>query len=98
MLQIQVHYHDIKTTMRQGFPLCFLRELLIKLLVTSQIHIYIFCFKGKDDLRQDAVMQQVFEMVNTLLQKNVETRKRNLKIRTYKVNDVIFISYVSCLF
>jgi ataxia telangiectasia mutated family protein len=42
-------------------------------------------FKGKDDLRQDAVMQQVFGMVNTLLQKNVETRKRNLKIRTYKV-------------
>ncbi|CAB3982970.1 serine- kinase ATM [Paramuricea clavata] len=41
--------------------------------------------KGKDDLRQDAVMQQVFGMVNTLLQKNVETRKRNLKIRTYKV-------------
>ncbi|XP_028397502.1 serine-protein kinase ATM-like [Dendronephthya gigantea] len=41
--------------------------------------------KGKDDLRQDAVMQQVFRMVNTLLQKNVETRKRNLKMRTYKV-------------
>ncbi|XP_064597040.1 serine-protein kinase ATM-like [Liolophura sinensis] len=41
--------------------------------------------KGKDDLRQDAVMQQVFEMVNSLLQKDTETRQRNLKIRTYKV-------------
>lgn len=45
----------------------------------------LFTSKGKDDLRQDAVMQQVFGMVNILLQKNVETRKRNLKIRTYKV-------------
>ncbi|XP_074663108.1 serine-protein kinase ATM-like [Tubulanus polymorphus] len=41
--------------------------------------------KGKDDLRQDAVMQQVFGMVNTLLHKEPETRKRNLLIRTYKV-------------
>ena len=42
-------------------------------------------FKGKDDLRQDAVMQQVFDMVNNLLQKNNETRKRCLQIRKYKV-------------
>ncbi|KAL4233543.1 hypothetical protein ACF0H5_008223 [Mactra antiquata] len=41
--------------------------------------------KGKDDLRQDAVMQQVFEMVNNLLLKDLETRKRKLQIRKYKV-------------
>ncbi|XP_064027162.1 serine-protein kinase ATM isoform X2 [Pogoniulus pusillus] len=41
--------------------------------------------KGRDDLRQDAVMQQVFQMCNTLLQQNTETRKRKLTIRTYKV-------------
>ncbi|XP_051881914.1 serine-protein kinase ATM isoform X5 [Pristis pectinata] len=41
--------------------------------------------KGRDDLRQDAVMQQVFQMCNTLLEKNSETRKRKLTIRTYKV-------------
>eukprot|EP00795_Rhopilema_esculentum_P013768 gene13768-4694_t len=41
--------------------------------------------KGKDDLRQDAVMQQVFGMVNQLLKENAETRKRQLRIRTYKV-------------
>uniref|UniRef100_A0A8C5M9Z2 non-specific serine/threonine protein kinase n=1 Tax=Leptobrachium leishanense TaxID=445787 RepID=A0A8C5M9Z2_9ANUR len=41
--------------------------------------------KGRDDLRQDAVMQQVFQMCNTLLQKNSETRKRKLTIRRYKV-------------
>ncbi|EHB14073.1 Serine-protein kinase ATM [Heterocephalus glaber] len=41
--------------------------------------------KGRDDLRQDAVMQQVFQMCNTLLQRNSETRKRKLTICTYKV-------------
>ncbi|GLV35047.1 telomere fusion [Carabus blaptoides fortunei] len=39
--------------------------------------------KGKDDLRQDAVMQQVFKIMNTLLAKNKQTSK--LLIRTYKV-------------
>ncbi|XP_033740359.1 serine-protein kinase ATM-like [Pecten maximus] len=41
--------------------------------------------KGRDDLRQDAVMQQVFSMVNNLLKKKSETRKRDLQIRQYKV-------------
>ncbi|XP_021355309.1 serine-protein kinase ATM-like isoform X2 [Mizuhopecten yessoensis] len=41
--------------------------------------------KGRDDLRQDAVMQQVFNMVNNLLRKKSETRKRDLQIRQYKV-------------
>lgn len=41
--------------------------------------------KGRDDLRQDAIMQQVFEMLNTLLHKNPGTRKRNLSVRQYKV-------------
>ncbi|XP_040282187.1 serine-protein kinase ATM [Bufo bufo] len=41
--------------------------------------------KGRDDLRQDAVMQQVFQMCNTLLQRDSETRKRKLAIRRYKV-------------
>uniref|UniRef100_A0AAY5F543 non-specific serine/threonine protein kinase n=1 Tax=Electrophorus electricus TaxID=8005 RepID=A0AAY5F543_ELEEL len=41
--------------------------------------------KGQDDLRQDAVMQQVFHMCSSLLQRNGETRKRKLYIRRYKV-------------
>lgn len=41
--------------------------------------------KGKDDLRQDAVMQQVFIVMNTLLRTCKETQRRNLRIRTYKV-------------
>jgi serine-protein kinase ATM len=40
---------------------------------------------GNDDLRQDAIMEQVFEQVNNLLKCHAETRQRNLGIRTYKV-------------
>lgn len=39
--------------------------------------------KGKDDLRQDAVMEQVFQVVNTLLHK--ERDSQDLRMRTYKV-------------
>lgn len=41
--------------------------------------------KGGDDLRQDLVMQQVFETVNTTLRNNAATRERHLSIRTYKI-------------
>ncbi|KFB44231.1 hypothetical protein ZHAS_00012124 [Anopheles sinensis] len=41
--------------------------------------------KGKDDMRQDAVMQQVFGILNILLRNDKETANRNLSIRTYKV-------------
>ena len=40
---------------------------------------------GNDDLRQDAIMEQVFEQVSGLLKTNRSTRQRNLSIRTYKV-------------
>ncbi|KAF1815065.1 hypothetical protein P152DRAFT_412160 [Eremomyces bilateralis CBS 781.70] len=40
---------------------------------------------GSDDLRQDAIMEQVFEHVSRLLGDHFNTRRRNLKIRTYKV-------------
>ncbi|XP_028138214.2 serine-protein kinase ATM-like [Diabrotica virgifera virgifera] len=39
--------------------------------------------KGKDDLRQDAVMQQVFNIMNNLLSYNKTTK--HLRIRTYKI-------------
>jgi ataxia telangiectasia mutated family protein len=41
--------------------------------------------KGRDDMRQDAVMQQVFKMVNGLLARTPATRTRNLMVRTYTV-------------
>ena len=40
---------------------------------------------GSDDLRQDAIMEQVFEVVSSLLKNSRATRQRNLRIRTYKV-------------
>ena len=36
-------------------------------------------------MRQDAVMQQVFVLVDTLLKENPTTRQRRLNMRTYKV-------------
>ncbi|KAJ4974544.1 hypothetical protein NE237_007718 [Protea cynaroides] len=40
---------------------------------------------GNDDLRQDAVMEQFFSLVNTFLQNHRDTWQRRLRIRTYKV-------------
>ncbi|GMH31457.1 hypothetical protein Nepgr_033300 [Nepenthes gracilis] len=40
---------------------------------------------GNDDLRQDAVMEQFFGLVNTFLQNHQDTWKRKLGVRTYKV-------------
>lgn len=47
--------------------------------------IYKQLVKGGDDMRQDAVMEQVFENINLTFQRNYETNSRNLLIRTYKV-------------
>ncbi len=40
---------------------------------------------GNDDLRQDSIMEQVFDQVSSLLHSQQSTRQRNLRIRTYKV-------------
>ncbi|TYJ98545.1 serine/threonine-protein kinase ATM isoform X1 [Cucumis melo var. makuwa] len=40
---------------------------------------------GNDDLRQDAVMEQFFGLVNTFLQNYQDAKRRRLGIRTYKV-------------
>jgi ataxia telangiectasia mutated family protein len=41
--------------------------------------------KGDDDTRQDAVMEQVFDMTNNLLRRDRKTKARDLKFRTYVV-------------
>lgn len=41
--------------------------------------------KSKDDLRQDMVMEQVFQRLNAMLRESKEARRRELGIRTYKV-------------
>lgn len=70
----------------------FLNSLYVVLFM--RFFLYVLS-KGRDDLRQDAVMQQVFQMCNALLQKNSETRKRKLTIRRYKV---IFTSFSNWLY
>ena len=41
--------------------------------------------KGGDDPRQDAIMEQAFNLINDLLNRDERTRSRRLRIRTYKV-------------
>jgi serine-protein kinase ATM len=48
-------------------------------------HLLQFKGEGNDDLRQDAVMEQVFELVNNILRQDRETKRRDLTIRDYKV-------------
>ncbi|KAF8074865.1 hypothetical protein FPV67DRAFT_1475236, partial [Lyophyllum atratum] len=45
----------------------------------------LFKGEGEDDLRQDAVMEQVFGLVNGILHRDRETRRRLLDVRDYKV-------------
>lgn len=47
--------------------------------------------KGRDDMRQDAVMEQVFTIMNGLLASDKQTKR--LLIRTYKVNCKIFYTF-----
>ena len=48
---------------------------------------------GNDDLRQDAVMQQLFGLINEVLAHSPATAKRRLRIVTYKVNHCFSISH-----
>ena len=46
---------------------------------------YHFLLKGHEDLRQDERVMQLFGLVNTLLESNLETAKRHLNIQRYSV-------------
>ncbi|KAH2370988.1 Serine/threonine-protein kinase tel1 [Aspergillus fumigatus] len=68
--------HKYKQLVRLAFRRLTLNR---KLTIISQ-------FKGgNDDLRQDAIMEQVFEQVSSLLKDHQATQQRKLGIRTYKV-------------
>merc|ERR1719183_3085922 len=41
--------------------------------------------KGMDDLRQDAVMQQLFQLINDVFSENVRSREADLRLRTFQV-------------
>ncbi len=42
--------------------------------------------KGRDDLRQDAVVQQLFKALNRVFDERPNTRQRSLQLRTYTVH------------
>ncbi|KAG8694478.1 serine/threonine-protein kinase M1, partial [Ceratobasidium sp. 395] len=46
---------------------------------------YIFLCKPKDDLRKDARLMDLNSMINKLLKRNAESRRRQLHVRTYAV-------------
>lgn len=48
-------------------------------------HVAQFKGEGNDDLRQDAVMEQVFDVVNAVLRRDRQTKRRELGVRGYKV-------------
>lgn len=58
------------------------RKLLIR---GSNGKDYMFLLKGHEDLRQDERVMQLFGLVNTLLQKDPDTFRRNLTIQRYAV-------------
>ncbi|KAH9073154.1 hypothetical protein Ae201684P_014971 [Aphanomyces euteiches] len=41
--------------------------------------------KGNDDTRQDLVIEQAFDIINSFLAENPNTQRRHLQIKTYKV-------------
>ncbi|THH12376.1 hypothetical protein EW145_g35 [Phellinidium pouzarii] len=51
----------------------------------SDGHVYMFLGKPKDDLRKDARLMDFNSIINKLLKTNSESRRRQLRIRTYSV-------------
>lgn len=60
-----------------------LPKIATLILSNGQSHKMLFKHSA-DDLRQDAIMEQVFEKVNHLMLRDPEARKRQLSIRTYR--------------
>ncbi len=53
--------------------------------IGSNGRVYQQLLKGGDDLKQDAIMQQLFSFANRLLAQDPSSRSRNLHIRSYSV-------------
>ncbi len=61
------------------------RPLIMRVLGSDGLIYQQLLKSGADDLRQDAVMEQLFQLVNTQLSNTTDTRQRQLHIRTYNV-------------
>jgi ataxia telangiectasia mutated family protein len=60
------------------------RPLIVRFQVGSGVR-HGMVIKTEDDLRQDAVMEQVFDLVNQLLSQEMESKVRELRMVTYNV-------------
>ncbi|KAF2486338.1 TOR2 phosphatidylinositol 3 and 4-kinase [Neohortaea acidophila] len=84
-------YADLPTIAKFGSVLSFMSgqsrpKRLTAYAANGQAYVQLFKGPpGKDDLRQDAIMEQVFGEVSKMLQNHKTTRQRNLHVRTYKV-------------
>ena len=82
-------YEDIPTFVQFGENIKYVGGINAPKLISavdSQGHCHMELVKGgNDDLRQDAVMQQFFGLVNRYLEEKQGSRKRGLHIRRYHV-------------
>ena len=76
-----VHTYSSEFTIAPGISA---PKILTAVTTDGQRHKQLFK-SGNDDLRQDAIMEQVFEQVSSLLKSHQQARQRSLGIRTYKV-------------
>ena len=51
----------------------------------GKIYKQLFKYSANDDVRQDAIMEQVFEEASKMLRNHKATRQRDLQVRAYKV-------------
>jgi ataxia telangiectasia mutated family protein len=61
---------------------------LVRRVLAQMFHLlttFYMKFKAGDDTRQDTIMEQLFKLANDLLDKDAETRRRKLHMRTYNV-------------
>ena len=88
-LRPDAEYRDVPTVTKFSSIISFMSGLSRpkKVVVyASDGQTYVQLFKGgNDDLRQDTIMEQVFEEVSKMLRNHKTTRQRNLHVRTYKV-------------
>ena len=61
------------------------RPKLVTVVLSTRERQRVLIKGGADDLRQDAIMEQVFEKVNGLRGLDNETRRRGVRVRTYRV-------------
>lgn len=59
---------------------------------------YPILLKHGEDVRQDERITQLLDTIDVALKRDVESRKRNLRIRTFQVGFVITVFLLNILF